>query len=58
MIPAKPYVRLVYTPTTSQQECCDLVRRLANAEGAAAPDFVEATVFARDAAVVMSGRCV
>jgi|EP01047_Picozoa_sp_COSAG01_P040877 hypothetical protein len=29
---AKPYVKLTYTPTTSQRECCALVRELSNAE--------------------------
>ena len=53
VVPAKPHVRLTYTPTASQAECCALVRELANAEPP--PAFVEATIFSRDAAVVTHG---
>lgn len=53
VIPTKPYVKLTYTPTSSQEECCALVRELANAESP--PAFVEATVFSRGRAVVTHG---
>ena len=53
VVPTQPFVKLTYTPTASQAECCELVRSLSNAEDP--PDFVEATVFDRENAVVMSG---
>jgi delta24-sterol reductase len=53
VVPTQPHVRLTYTPTFSQEECCALVRELSNAEPP--PDFVEATVFDRERAVVMAG---
>ena len=53
VVPTQPFVKLTYTPTFSQAECCELVRSLANASDP--PDFVEATVFDRKHAVVMAG---
>jgi delta24-sterol reductase len=53
IIPAKKYVRLEYTPHTSQAAYCqhfeDASRNMAN-------DFVEALVYTRDTAVVMVGN--
>ena len=54
VIPVKPYVHMTYSPAYSQQEYCERIRELACA--ADAPDFVEATVYSKDRAVIMSGR--
>lgn len=54
VIPIKPYVRLRYTPYHSQQEYCDAMYRLATAPDA--PTFLEATVYRRDLAVIMTGE--
>jgi delta24-sterol reductase len=51
---AKKFVRLTYEPIASRSALCKRVRELSSAPDA--PDFVEATVFARDRAVVISGR--
>lgn len=54
VIPVKPYVHMTYTPTHSQAEYCERIRELSCA--ADAPDFVEATVYQKDRAVIMCGR--
>lgn len=54
VIPVKPYVHLTYSPAYSQSEYCERIRTLANDPNG--PDFVEATVYNKDRAVIMSGR--
>jgi delta24-sterol reductase len=54
IIPVKPYVRLTYTPARSQEEYCRRIYELSTAKDA--PDFVEATVFSKEEAVIMTGR--
>jgi delta24-sterol reductase len=54
IIPVKPYIHLTYTPVFGQKEYCEKLRELAVKEDA--PDFLEATVFAKDRAVIMSGE--
>jgi delta24-sterol reductase len=54
IIPCKSHVRLRYTPTRSYAETAAMLREVSTA--ADAPTFVEATVFDRDHAVVMTGE--
>jgi delta24-sterol reductase len=54
IIPVKPYVKLTYTPAYSQSEYCTRLREMAVARDA--PDFLEATVYSKDQAVIMSGE--
>lgn len=53
IIPVKPYVHLTYIPTHSQKEYCDKLYEMSIAPDA--PDFLEATVFQKDRAVIMRG---
>lgn len=53
IMPVKPYIHLTYTPSHSQDDYCQRMRTLSTAPDA--PDFVEATVFSKDKAVIMSG---
>jgi len=53
IIPVKSHVHLKYESTNSQAEYCARMRELANA--ADAPDFIEATVYSRERAVIMKG---
>ena len=53
VVPVKPYVHMRYTPVRSQEGYCAEMYRLATA--ADAPHFLEATVYSKDAAVIMSG---
>jgi len=54
IIKVKPYVHLTYTPLHSQAEYCARLHELAVRPDA--PDFLEATVFAKEQAVIMSGE--
>lgn len=53
IIPIQSHVRLRYEPVYSQEEYCERIRELSMGENP--PDFVEATVFTKESAVVMSG---
>ncbi len=53
IIPCKSHVRLRYTPTRSHVETCETLHSLSTRDDA--PDFIEATVFAKNRAVVMTG---
>lgn len=53
VVPIKPYVRMRYTPVRSQAAYCAEMYRLATADDA--PHFLEATVFSKDQAVIMTG---
>lgn len=54
VVRTKPYVHLRYTPARSQDAYCDEMLRLATAKDA--PHFLEATVYAKDSAVIMTGE--
>ena len=54
VIPIKPYVHLSYTPSYSQKEYCERIRELAI--DPSGPDFIEATVYSKERAVIMTGR--
>jgi Delta24-sterol reductase len=53
IIPIESHVRLRYEPVRSQAEYCARLQELSCGENR--PDFVEATIFSKDEAVVMSG---
>jgi delta24-sterol reductase len=53
IIPAKPFVRLVYTPFASQDEFAQTYR--ASMAASPPPYFLEAMIFSRDRAVLMEG---
>jgi delta24-sterol reductase len=54
IIPVKPYIHLTYTPVRSQAEYCRRLHELSIAPDA--PDFLEATVFSKEEAVIMQGE--
>lgn len=54
IIPVKPYIHLTYTPAHSKAEYCEKLYAMSTSKEA--PDFLEATVFAKDRAVIMSGE--
>lgn len=54
IIPIQSHVRLRYEPVRSQAEYCARLQELSCGEDR--PDFVEATVFSKEEAVVMSGQ--
>lgn len=58
IIKIKPYVKLTYTPVEGQKNYCDLIRKLsgANDRNDQVPDYVEATIYTKNKAVVMSGE--
>jgi len=58
IIPVKPFVHMTYLPLSGQQNYCDKMRELsgANNKDAVLPDFLEATVFNKEEAVVMVGN--
>lgn len=54
IVPIKPYVHLEYRPCHSQGDYCEQLGALACAEDA--PDFLEATIYGKERAVIMVGR--
>jgi len=58
IVPAKPYIHMKYIPVKGQKAYCDLIREVsgANDKDKKVPDFVEATVYSKDEAVVMVGN--
>ncbi|XP_035658494.1 delta(24)-sterol reductase-like [Branchiostoma floridae] len=58
IIPVKPYLKLKYIPVHGQKAYCDMMRDLSGAldKTAKLPDYLEATVFSKDEAVVMVGN--
>jgi delta24-sterol reductase len=54
LIQCKPYVRMEYEPTSTAEELTRRLRELAEA-GPAAPDFLEATLYSADHAVIQAG---
>jgi len=58
VIPVKKYVKLRYTTCKTQASYASLIRRLSLVQGVDCPDFIEATVFSRDEAVVMDASFV
>ncbi|CAH1241724.1 DHCR24 [Branchiostoma lanceolatum] len=58
IIPVKPYLKLTYIPVHGQKAYCDMMRDLSGAldKTAKLPDYLEATVFSKEEAVVMVGN--
>jgi len=58
IIPVKPYVHMQYIPIKGQKAYCDKIRELSGADdvNADVPDFLEATVYNKDEAVIMVGN--
>lgn len=54
IIPVKPYIHMQYVPVRSQDGYCEKLRELSTAPDA--PDFLEATVYKKDEAVLMLGN--
>ncbi|XP_057662796.1 delta(24)-sterol reductase-like [Diorhabda carinulata] len=57
IIKTKPYVKINYVPVKGLNNYCDMIRLLSGDKGPDYPvaDFVEATIFDRNEAVVMTG---
>lgn len=58
IIKIKPYVKLTYVPVEGQRNYCDMIRKLSGADdkGDKVPDYLEATIYNRNKAVVMLGE--
>jgi len=58
IILVKPYLHMRYIPIRGQKEYCDAIREVSGAldKNKKVPDFVEATVFSKDEAVLMVGN--
>ncbi|KAI6218246.1 Delta(24)-sterol reductase [Aphelenchoides besseyi] len=58
LIKIKPYVHLRYIPVHSQDEYCEKMMELSGAKDKnyATPDFLEATIYSRENAVIMVGN--
>ncbi len=54
IIPVKPYMHIKYIPCHSQEEYCKKMQELSVADDT--PGFLEATVYAKDKAVIMCGE--
>jgi delta24-sterol reductase len=54
IIPVKSHVHLRYEPTSSQAQYCARMNEIST--DPQAPDFIEATVYSRDRAVIMTGE--
>lgn len=58
IVKIKPYVKLTYLPVRGQKAYCDEIRKHSGANGhkETVPDYVEATIFSKDEAVIMLGE--
>ncbi|TMS35364.1 hypothetical protein L596_002781 [Steinernema carpocapsae] len=58
IIKVKPYIRVNYVPVHSQEEYCRMISHLSGADGSNlyTPDFLEATIYDKENAVVMYGN--
>lgn len=57
IIKIKPFVKLTYLPINGQKSYCQELRKQAGCYGeTTVPDYVEATIFSKDKAVVMLGE--
>ncbi|ODN03240.1 Delta(24)-sterol reductase [Orchesella cincta] len=58
IVPVKPYVHMRYIPVKGQKKYCDTIRELsgANDKDRELDDFIEATIYSKDEAVVMVGN--
>jgi len=58
IIPTKPYIHMKYIPVQGQKQYCDLIRKLSGADSkdAKVPDYLEATIYDKENAVIMVGN--
>ena len=58
IVPVKPYIHLRYLPVRGQQKYSNMIREISGADQADAqvPDYVEATVYSKEEAVIMVGN--
>merc|ERR550517_1896390 len=58
IIPTKPYIHMKYIPVHGQKQYCDLIRKLSGADNKdeKVPDYLEATIYDKDNAVIMVGN--
>jgi len=58
IIPVKPYIHMRYIPVRGQTRYCDLIREVSGAgdKDKQVPDYIEATIFNKEEAVVMVGN--
>eukprot|EP00092_Neocalanus_flemingeri_P030589 GFUD01033213.1.p1 GENE.GFUD01033213.1~~GFUD01033213.1.p1 ORF type:complete len:539 (-),score=77.90 GFUD01033213.1:1-1617(-) len=58
IIPVKPYIHMKYIPVRGQAKYCDMIRDIsgANDKDKKVPDYVEATIFNKEDAVIMVGN--
>lgn len=57
IVKVKPYIKLTYIPVRGQKDYCDMIRLLSGDSGEdySTPDYVEATVYNPEEAVIMTG---
>ncbi|KAL3285801.1 hypothetical protein HHI36_000324 [Cryptolaemus montrouzieri] len=57
IVKVKPYIKMDYTPVNGQKDYCDLIRMVSGdlGDGYPLPDYVEATIYSKEKAVVMTG---
>lgn len=57
IVKVKPYIKLSYIPVKGIKDYCDTIRLLSGDAGKDYPtsDYVEATIFNKDEAVIMTG---
>ena len=58
IIPVKPYIHMKYIPVRGQENYCNMIREISGTydKNKDVPDYVEATVFNREEAVIMVGN--
>jgi len=58
IIPVKPYIHMKYIPVKGQKKYCDIIRELSGTYDGTAkvPDYLEATVYNKEEAVIMVGN--
>ena len=58
IIPVKPYIHMKYIPVKGQTKYCNMIRDIsgANDKDRKVPDYVEATIFNKEDAVIMVGN--
>ena len=58
IIPVKPFIHMRYVPVRGQQQYCDMIREVSGAldKDKQVPDYVEATVYNKEEAVIMIGN--
>ena len=58
IIPVKPYIHMKYIPVRGQKKYCDMIRDISGAgdKDKEVPDYVEATVYTKQDAVIMVGN--